>query len=149
MKAINAAMKSFFSLFNRHFDKIKGRRIYEHYKFTLQCILSDFFRVTSLPRLTYRQSSTERRMTSLRELPGVFLSTTRARWLVARNSSEDQLLKEKACMIDRSKRKEERAFQREKIEVIECQKRTNQTYTPLRYSRFDLDQKCKCKDLQE
>ena len=42
MKAINAAMKSFFSLFNRHFDKIKGRRIYEHYKFTLQCILSDF-----------------------------------------------------------------------------------------------------------
>lgn len=42
MKAINAAMKSFFSMFNRHFDKIKGRRIYEHYKFTLQCILSDF-----------------------------------------------------------------------------------------------------------
>lgn len=53
-------------------------------------------------------------MTSLRELPGVFLSTTRARWLVARNNSEDQLLKEKACMIDRVKRKEERAFQREK-----------------------------------
>lgn len=105
--------------------------------------------VTFLPRFTHRQSSTERRMTSLRELPGVFLSTTRARWLVARNNSEDQLLKEKVCMIDRVKRKEERAFQRETIEVIECQKRTNQTRTPLRYSRFDLDKKCKCKDLQE
>lgn len=42
MKAINAAMKSYFSLFNRHFDKIKGRPIYEHYKFTLRYILSDF-----------------------------------------------------------------------------------------------------------
>lgn len=126
------------------------------YKNTISSLYSAFYRiflpterVTSLPRFTYRQSSTERRMTSLRELPGVFLSTARARWLVARNNSEDQLLKEKACMIDRVKRKEERAFQREKIEVIECQRRTNQTHTPPRYSRFDLDKKCKCKDLQE
>ena len=79
--------------------------------------------------------------TSTDSLPGLILSKTRARWLLARNASENELFKKTSSMIDKAKWKEERAFQREKDQLLQHQSRTETVQTPLRYARFDFSQK--------
>ena len=81
-------------------------------------------------------------MSRRKDLPGLFLSKTRARLLLARNASEDEIFKKKACMIDKAKWKEEKAFQKEKEELLQRQSRTKQVQTPLRYARFGFSNKC-------
>ena len=44
-------------------------------------------------------------------------------------------------MIEKAKWREERAFQREKDEILQQQSQTKQVVTPLRYARFDFSKK--------
>lgn len=77
----------------------------------------------------------------LDDLPELFLSKTRSRWLLARNASENEFFKKTSYMIDKAKWREERAFQKEKEELLRRQSQTEQVVTPLRYARFDLSKK--------
>ena len=75
------------------------------------------------------------------DLPELFLTKTRARWLLARNANESELFKKTSSMIDKAKWREQRAFQREKDELLQRQSQTKQVVTPLRYARFDFSKK--------
>ena len=67
----------------------------------------------------------------------LFLSKNRSRWLLARNASEDEYLKKRIVMIDKAKSREERAFEREKEELLRQQTQIKHVLlTPLRYTRF-------------
>ena len=70
-------------------------------------------------------------------LTGLVLSKARARWLLARNASEIELFKKTSSMIDKAKCKEEKAFEREKDELLKRQLQTQHIQTPLRFARFD------------
>lgn len=79
------------------------------------------------------------KMSAHNDLPELFLSKKRARFLLTRNASVSEQFRKKSSLIDKAKCEEEKAFEREKERILQSQSRTEQrVQTPLRYARFEF-----------
>lgn len=90
----------------------------------------------------FTQVASSRKMSAYNDLPELFLSKKRARFLLTRNASVKELYRKKSSLIDKAKWEEERAFERERERILQSQSRTEErVQTPLRYARFDISNK--------
>lgn len=81
-------------------------------------------------------------MSTYNDLPELFLSKKRARFLLTRNASENEQFRKTSSVIDKAKWREEKAFERERERLLQSQSRTQERLqTPLRYARFDFSKK--------
>lgn len=86
--------------------------------------------------------SSSRKMSASNDLPELFLSKKRARFLLTRNASVNEQFRKKSSLIDKAKCEEEKAFERERERILQNQSRIEErVQTPLRYARFEFSKK--------